>query len=378
MDQNIEKDFFLSHASEDKALVREVNEALINDGFSCWFDEAEILPGDSLIDKVFSEGLKKSQFVILFISSKFLSKEWPQIELETVIARQIRTKEKRIIPYLIDVSFSQLVDKYPFFESIFCGNFKNTTTVVSELERKINRDVRKVSSNNIDTKLTTEDFDFSKIRKYPAIQEVSLISKTFKIYYYRAPQDFQIQIIQMDSNFYYGLSNYSFWGPDQASPYQSMHPQSNELEALNDALDGIKAFDSSEYPDELVFWVSENNEIYDGCGNKVTLEEAYRRRDENHQKFQRIPWTQTTMNGGPWWFISKNFSNKKFSIIGPIDDDTEYVHRIYSIQKKGIDFRGETVPIRVKTKDELIHFFEENYGLEFIDNELLYSQAEKE
>lgn len=109
MDQNIEKDFFLSHASEDKALVREVNEVLINDGFSCWFDEAEILPGDSLIDKVFSEGFKKSQFVILFISSKFLSKEWPQIELETVIARQIRTKEKRIIPYLIDVSFSQLV-----------------------------------------------------------------------------------------------------------------------------------------------------------------------------------------------------------------------------------------------------------------------------
>ena len=48
------RDFFLSHASEDKELVRRVYDHLRIQEFTCWFDEAEILPGDSFVDKVSS------------------------------------------------------------------------------------------------------------------------------------------------------------------------------------------------------------------------------------------------------------------------------------------------------------------------------------
>lgn len=93
-------DFFLSHASEDKEIVRKVYEGLKNE-YKCWFDEAEILPGDDIVDQVFRNGLLQSKYVILFLSHNFLNKEWPKEELKRAIARQLNKKDQRVIPYLL-------------------------------------------------------------------------------------------------------------------------------------------------------------------------------------------------------------------------------------------------------------------------------------
>ncbi len=376
-------DFFLSHASEDKEIVRKVYDGLKND-YKCWFDEAEIFPGDDIIDQVFRNGLLQSKYVILFLSNFFLNKEWPKEELKSAISRQLRKKDQRVIPYLINITREELLDYFPFFENKRCEpiDINNIEKVITQIKTLIKRDQKLANNNkeitipqvdNIQNEKNDDDFKFDKIIKSPAIQEVNLIKERFNVYYFRAPQDLIIEIYQHNEKNYYGYSNYAFWGPDQATPYRSMHPQSTVQEALNDALLGLEAFDSSEYPDELVFFVTDNDIIYDGTGALITMEEAINRRSKNNKKFKHKKWTYTTMNGGPWWLISKNFDTKEFSIIGPIEDDTEYCNRCYNIQQRNIDFRIETVPIKHDSKENLIKYFEKELCLKLVDNNKLYS-----
>ena len=48
---------FLSHASEDKLrFVDEFASRLMKNGVDAWLDKWEMLPGDSLVDKIFEEG----------------------------------------------------------------------------------------------------------------------------------------------------------------------------------------------------------------------------------------------------------------------------------------------------------------------------------
>lgn len=57
-------DVFLSHSSKDKQVVRELAERLKADGVRVWFDEWEILPGDSIFAKI-EEGLENSRVLVL-------------------------------------------------------------------------------------------------------------------------------------------------------------------------------------------------------------------------------------------------------------------------------------------------------------------------
>jgi len=218
----------------------------------------------------------------------------------------------------------------------------------------------------------SENFDFNKIIKLPAINEVNRLVETIYISYYRAPKDMKIDIIEFDNNCFFGVCNYGIWGPDQGDSYKSIHPKHSVIDALNDALYGIEDFDSALIPNELLFWVSDDDIIFDGNGEKISMEEAKRRRAENKETFKKLPWTRTLINGGPWWLISKNFDTKKFSITGPIDDDSEYIKKTNEIQNRGIDFRIETVSIKKQTKDELIDYFKNKIQLQYISDEEIY------
>ena len=84
---NTTYDIFISHASEDKdAIARPLYNALIDSGISVWFDEAVIKLGDSLRRKI-DEGLSKCRYSVVILSPHFLSKEWPQRELDGLVAR---------------------------------------------------------------------------------------------------------------------------------------------------------------------------------------------------------------------------------------------------------------------------------------------------
>lgn len=93
---------FLSHASEDKArFVVAFAEKLRANGVDVWLDKWEILPGDSLVDKIFEEGLKNAAAVIVVISTSSVGKPWVREELNVGVVKRIE-KGTRLIPVIID------------------------------------------------------------------------------------------------------------------------------------------------------------------------------------------------------------------------------------------------------------------------------------
>jgi hypothetical protein len=60
---------FVSHASEDKdRFVLGFATELRARGVDVWLDKWEMLPGDSLVDKIFEEGIKGASAVIVVLS----------------------------------------------------------------------------------------------------------------------------------------------------------------------------------------------------------------------------------------------------------------------------------------------------------------------
>jgi len=87
-DAAMEWDVFVSHASEDKeSFVRPLAKRLEEQGLQVWFDEFTLTVGGSLRRSI-DRGLARSRYGIVVISPDFLKKEWPQKELDGLVARE--------------------------------------------------------------------------------------------------------------------------------------------------------------------------------------------------------------------------------------------------------------------------------------------------
>ncbi|MEP6637226.1 MAG: TIR domain-containing protein, partial [Acidobacteriota bacterium] len=90
-------DVFISHASEDKeSFVRDLAQALQGKGLKVWYDDFTLTVGDSLRRSI-DRGLSRSRYGIVVISHNFLHKEWPQKELDGLVAREV-AGQKVILP----------------------------------------------------------------------------------------------------------------------------------------------------------------------------------------------------------------------------------------------------------------------------------------
>lgn len=82
-------DLFISHASEDKDdFVRPLAEALTARGLRVWYDEFQLRIGDSLRQSI-DRGLANSRYGVVVLSSSFFAKNWPQYELNGLVAREM-------------------------------------------------------------------------------------------------------------------------------------------------------------------------------------------------------------------------------------------------------------------------------------------------
>ncbi|MEP6540441.1 MAG: toll/interleukin-1 receptor domain-containing protein [Bryobacteraceae bacterium] len=106
-------DFFLSHAWEDKErFARPLYHALIAAGASVWFDEAVLNIGDSLRRKI-DEGLARFRYGIVVISPSFLNKEWPQRELDALVALEVQSGKTKILPIWHEIDKATLIQRSP-------------------------------------------------------------------------------------------------------------------------------------------------------------------------------------------------------------------------------------------------------------------------
>lgn len=93
---------FLSHAGEDKdRFVLRFAAALRARGLDVWLDRWELLPGDSLVERIFTEGIDQADAFVVVISRSSVSKKWVREELNAAIVKRIED-DTRLIPVVLD------------------------------------------------------------------------------------------------------------------------------------------------------------------------------------------------------------------------------------------------------------------------------------
>jgi hypothetical protein len=114
-------DFFISHASEDKAdVVEPLAIELTARGAAVWYDRWTLQIGDSLSEKI-DEGLASSEFGIVVLSPHFFAKSWPKRELGGLVQREIGGK-KVILPVWHGVDHAFVAQHSPTLADKMAGS----------------------------------------------------------------------------------------------------------------------------------------------------------------------------------------------------------------------------------------------------------------
>lgn len=104
---------FISHATEDKeTVVRPLAHGLDDRGVDVWYDEFELRIGDSLRRKI-DQGIARSRFGLVVLSTAFFSKNWPQYELAGLVARDMSDGRQRLLPIWHDITKEELLRQSP-------------------------------------------------------------------------------------------------------------------------------------------------------------------------------------------------------------------------------------------------------------------------
>lgn len=102
MSNDVAPRVFISHATEDKErFVLPFAQGLRAEGVDAWVDQWEMLPGDSLVRKIFTEGLDKADAVVVVLSRVSITKAWVAEELDAAVVKRINDDSK-LIPIVLD------------------------------------------------------------------------------------------------------------------------------------------------------------------------------------------------------------------------------------------------------------------------------------
>jgi len=135
----MEWDVFISHASEDKeSFVRSLANRLKEHGLSVWFDELTLTVGDSLRRSI-DGGLANSRYGIVVISPDFLRKDWPQKELDGLVAREV-DGVKVILPVWHNINAAEIRAYSPTLsDRLAASSSKGIESVIEELLKAIHK-----------------------------------------------------------------------------------------------------------------------------------------------------------------------------------------------------------------------------------------------
>ena len=129
-------DVFISHATEDKGEVaKPLAEELSRLGLRVWYDDFELRVGDSLRRSIDS-GLARSRFGIVVLSANFFRKNWPQYELDALVAKEMQQREKVILPLWHKISHDEVIRYSPALAGKVALNTSQST--IAELAERLN------------------------------------------------------------------------------------------------------------------------------------------------------------------------------------------------------------------------------------------------
>ncbi|MEA2588585.1 MAG: hypothetical protein QOH66_1512, partial [Actinomycetota bacterium] len=114
-------DAFISHAAEDKeSIARPLALRLQTPGLVVWYDEFTLRVGDSL-RRTIDFGLARSQYGIVILSHNFFNKQWPQKELDGLVARE-KFGQKVILPVWYNITQDEVAAYSPTLADLYAAN----------------------------------------------------------------------------------------------------------------------------------------------------------------------------------------------------------------------------------------------------------------
>ena len=92
---------FISHQNADKDTARLIANSLKKENFRVWFDEFEIVVGDSIIESV-EEGIGKSDFFLILLSKSATQSKWVRKEYEVANSFILSGEKMKVLPVLLE------------------------------------------------------------------------------------------------------------------------------------------------------------------------------------------------------------------------------------------------------------------------------------
>lgn len=130
-----EWDVFISYANEDKATVVLLAAELDAQGVKPWFDKTELTMGIGLRRSI-DYGLAHSRFGVVFMSHSFFSKEWPQRELDGLVALQVDGRQ-RVLPVWHGLTHDDVLGYSPMLADTIAARTSDST--IEEIAAEIAR-----------------------------------------------------------------------------------------------------------------------------------------------------------------------------------------------------------------------------------------------
>jgi formylglycine-generating enzyme required for sulfatase activity len=92
---------FLSHNKNDKLFVRRLAKDLEAAGVRVWLDEAELLPGDSLLSAI-QIAISEMEYLAVVLSTNSIKSAWVERELNMAMTEEIQGQKVKVVPLLLE------------------------------------------------------------------------------------------------------------------------------------------------------------------------------------------------------------------------------------------------------------------------------------
>lgn len=127
-----ERDLFICHATEDKDVVRPLVDALVEAGYSLWYDEFALKLGNH-VRRAIEKGLAISRYGLVVLSPNFFAKEWTQKELDGLVAKE-HNGQKVVLPVWHNVDADYIRKKSLILSDVYAVSTKQgITNIVQEV-----------------------------------------------------------------------------------------------------------------------------------------------------------------------------------------------------------------------------------------------------